>query len=251
MNELLVAFYCIVNTWKPSFNMNIWEDTHTNAPVWVIPCIKNKQRFWKWTVWAFSPPGASRLKRSFPLSCRRNTRRRCSAGTSSCRVWASRLGFSRSCGARRGLCWSRSRSTLNRLCYCSASNCAASSNSGGWAARRTPSGKTSWRYEGVEKAVSWLSVLLTCLFLKKIFQQGCGSKINTPLKLNLRCLRLLKPQLYFNHCCSCNYKKAINHKIEIATECVVHNIRGWDEWLACDPVLFLFRWTAWRTSTCC
>lgn len=41
MNELLVAFYCIVNTWKPSFNMNIWEDRHTNAPVWVIPCIKN------------------------------------------------------------------------------------------------------------------------------------------------------------------------------------------------------------------
>lgn len=58
------------------------------------------------------------------------------------------------------------------------------------------------------RVISWLSVLLTYLFMKKIFQLGCGSKINTPLKLYLRCLRLLKPQLYFNHCFSCNYKKS-------------------------------------------
>lgn len=95
-----------------------------------------------------------------PLSCMTSTRRLCSVGTSSCRVWVSRLAFSRSCGARRGLCWSRSRSISNRPYYCSASSCAASSNSGGWAARRTRSGKMCWRYEWAERKQSPVFVTL-------------------------------------------------------------------------------------------
>jgi len=42
------------------------------------------------------------------------------------------LGFSRSCGVRRGIFWSKNPSTSNRPCYCSVSNYAASSNSGDW-----------------------------------------------------------------------------------------------------------------------
>lgn len=110
----------------------------------------------------------------YSLSSKRRTKRPCSVEISSCRVWGSRLDFSRNCGARKGLCWSRSLSTSNRRCCCSALSYAASSNSGGWAARRTQSGKMSWRYKKRNVVIWCLSsvrvtsfhpVLLRCVLI--------------------------------------------------------------------------------------